>query len=57
MTKTRQDNNETEVHVQPTSKTILNFRDWSDRVLTMKKSRQDNDVTYRIGLVYAKIET
>ena len=36
---------------------ILNFRDWLDRVPTMKKSKQDNGVMNHIGLVYAETKT
>ena len=32
----------------------LSFREWSDRVQSMIKTIQDNVVTDRIGLVYAK---
>lgn len=34
----------------------LNFHDRSDRLLSIIKTRQDNNVIVSIGLVYAKIE-
>lgn len=37
-------------------KTKMSYRDWSDQVLSMTKTRQDKDVNDRIGLAYAKIE-
>ena len=43
--------------VRSTPKTILNYRDWLDRVSYMIKTRQDNDVIDCIGLVYTKIKT
>ena len=39
------------------SKTILNCRDQSDRVSFVMKTRQDNNMIDRIGLVYAETET
>ena len=36
---------------------ILNCRDLSDRVLFVTKTRQDNDMTSYISVVYAKNET
>ena len=38
-------------------KMILNCRDLSDEVLFVTKTRQDNDMTSYIGVVYAKNET
>lgn len=35
-------------------KTILSCRDRSNQVCSMTKIRQDNNVTYRIGLVYTE---
>lgn len=35
----------------------LNYRDRSDRVQTMKKTRKDNDVIDHSGAVYVENET
>ena len=45
------------VQVWSTSKTILKFCDWSNRVLCMMKTRQDNDVIDDIGVVYIENDT
>ena len=34
----------------------LSFHEWSEWVWSMIKTNQDNDVTNRIGLVYAETE-
>lgn len=39
------------------SKTKLNYYDQTDRVRTVTKTRQDNDMIDHIGAVYAKIKT
>ena len=39
------------------SKPKLNCRDLFDQVGPMMKTRQDNDVTNHIGVVYAKNDT
>ena len=39
-----------------TLKTKLNCHILSDKVRSMMKSRQDNNMTYRIGVVYAEIK-
>ena len=36
---------------------ILNFRDWSDRVSIVTKTKEDNNVTKRADAVYIKNET
>ena len=43
--------------MQFTLKTKLSFPDQSYRELTETKTRQNNDVTDHIGLVYVKTET
>ena len=35
-------------------KTKLSYHDWSDWVLFVMKTRQDNDMTKHIGVVYAE---
>ena len=40
-----------------TSKLKLNYRDLYDLVRSMMKTKQDNDVTDHIGVVYAENET
>ena len=35
-------------------KSKLNYQDLSDRVWSMRKTRQDNDVTDRTGVIYVK---
>ena len=45
------------VQMQSTLKMKLNYHDWSDHVQSMMKTKQDNDMTDHIGLVYAKIKT
>ena len=45
------------IYVRSTLKTKLSFCDWSDQVLFVIKTSQDNNVTDRIGLVYTKSET
>ena len=35
----------------------LNYDDWSEEVQSMMKFRQDHNMTYCIGVVYAKIGT
>ena len=45
------------VQVQSTSKTKLNYQDLFDQVLSMTKTRQDNDMMDCIDVVYTKIET
>ena len=45
------------VQVQPTSEMKLSYRDQLDLVWSMIKTRKDNNVTNRIGLVYVRIET
>lgn len=39
------------------AKTILNCQDQLDRVQSVTKTKQDNEVTDHIGVVYAKNET
>lgn len=45
------------VQMRSTPKTKMSFLDRSDRVGFMEKTRLENDVTGRISLVYAEIET
>ena len=40
-----------------TPKTKLSYRAWLNRVQFVTKTRQDNDITNRIGVVYAETET
>lgn len=40
-----------------TWKTTLNHRDRSDEVWSMMKTKLDNDVTNRIGVVHSKTKT
>ena len=49
--KMRQDNNVT-YFTRSMLKTKLSCNDWSDRVWSITKTRQDNDVTDHIGAVY-----
>ena len=42
------------VHVRSTLKTILNYHDWSNRVQSKIKTKQDNNVTDHIGLVHTE---
>ena len=42
------------IQVLFTPKTKLSYRDRLDQVWSMMKTSHDNDVTNRIGLVYAK---
>ena len=39
------------------SKMKLSYRYWLDRVQSRTKTKQDNNMTNRIGLVYVEIET
>lgn len=55
--KTRQDNNKIIIQVQSMLKTILNYGDLYDYVGSMWNTKQDNDMTDCIGVVYAKTET
>ena len=34
----------------------LSYHEWSDRVQSMTKTKQDNDMTNHIGLVHTKIK-
>lgn len=45
------------VQMRFTSKMKLSCHDQYDQVQFVKKTRHDNDVIDRIGLVYAEIET
>ena len=45
------------VYVWSTSKTTLNFCDWSDRVSTVMNTRYDNYVIDRIDAVYTENKT
>ena len=45
------------VQVCYTLKMILNCHGWSDRVLSVTKIRDENDVTDRIGTVYVENDT
>ena len=42
------------LQVQSMQKMIMNYRNWSDRVQSMTKTRQDNDVTDHTGVEYTK---
>lgn len=44
-------------YVQSILKMKLSYRIWSDRVWSVKKIRQDKDVTDCVGVIYAKNET
>ena len=52
VTKTKQDNDVTNLKVQSTTKLKLKCRDLSDRVRFVMKTRQYNDVTDHTGAVY-----
>ena len=43
--------------MRSTLKTMLNYYDWSELVKSMTKTRQDNDVTDRIVVVYVENDT
>ena len=45
------------VQIWSKSKMKLSCHDQSNQVQSVTKTRQDNDVSNRISLVYAKIET
>ena len=45
------------VQVWSTSKLKLNYRDLSNQVWPMMKTRQDNDVTNRTGMIYTENNT
>lgn len=45
------------VQIQSTMKTKLRYRDRSNRVWSMMKTREENDVTYHISLVYIETKT
>ena len=45
-----------DVQVRSMPKTILNYHDLSNWVSFLTKTKQDNDVTNRIGLVYIETE-
>ena len=45
------------IQVQSTSKMKLSYRDRSNRVRSMIKTKQDNDVIDHIDVVYTKNET
>ena len=45
------------VHVQFTLKMILSYRDCSNQVQFVTKTRQDNDVIDYISVIYVEIET
>ena len=36
---------------------ILNYHDWSNRVQSITNTRQDNDITNRIGATYIENDT
>ena len=57
MTKMRQDNNVVNRTGPSMSKMKLNCYDRSDGVLSMIETKQDNDVTNRISVVYTEIRT
>lgn len=44
-------------HVRSTLKIKLSYHDQLDRVWSVMKTRQDNDITYRTDVVYAKNDT
>ena len=45
------------VQVRSTLKTILYYRDLLDHVRSMMKTKQDNDMINRIGVIYTKNKT
>ena len=45
------------VQVRSTLKTILYYRDLLDHVRSMMKTKQDNDMINRIGIIYTKNKT
>ena len=44
------------IQMRSTLKKKLSYHDWSDRVQSMMKTKQDNDMTDRIGLVHIETE-
>lgn len=45
------------VHVWSLENTIVNYQDRLDSVQSMTKMREDNDMIYRTGLLYAEKKT
>lgn len=57
MTKTRNDNNVIDRIDATTQKLELNSHDRSNKIRSIMKSRQDNDLTNRISVISKKCNT